>query len=450
MDPPHSTPEVRRALGTWIAVSLFGAASGCGGARALTDDAAVPAGKSQPRDGGDAAVQDSMAVRADAAEASSSSIVADAAGASQSDAASADGGLGDADDGHAPIQIAPRRRALAVAVGSAQACALLDDHTVRCWGSGVTAADRGPPRGAVAIAAADQYTCAILDDGSVSCWAPPSTWERSNVSIELGPDRRAVSLAMSAGTPSACAVLDDGSVRCWGGGIGPGTAPKTLLPPDGGPPVVQLALDHGSDIVSLYGDGTVGEGAGVALAPGRLIDGRPTATIATQRGDTGWCAMAVGGGIYCEYIPDYFGPLGPPPTALLTHVTMTDGFFCGLRPTGTVSCWVLGSDVPKCDDGSMYWCKPGRNTDGSYDVALDQRAISVESGPAYGPIACAVLADGSVRCWNPTASASSACNITLNGESACDAILGDSVEIARTDAGLQYGPWRAIDLGAPP
>jgi hypothetical protein len=417
---------VRTALDTWFAVSLLGAASSCGGARALRDDAPSPAGEPEPRG-------------------------THTADASASDATTADDGLRDTDDSHSPAEAATSRRALAIAIGEAHACVLLDDQTVRCWGSGVTSGDPGPPRPAIAIAAAFQTTCAILDDGSVTCWAPGagSTWEQSNVSIDLGAGRRAVSLTM-APREGACAVLDDGSARCWGGEGAPTAAPKTLSPLDGGPRVVQLGLNEAGEILALYGDGTVGEGAIFGLTPGRLLEGRPTATIATQRGDTGWCAMLVGGGSHCEYIPDYFGANALPATALTNQITMTDSFVCGIRPNGTVSCWVVGGDDPECDDGSMYWCRPGRNGDGSYDVALDRPAISVASGTAGSPIACAVLLDGSVRCWGLTASASSDCNVVVSGRSVCDAILGHSVEVVRTDAGLRYGPWRAIDLGAPP
>jgi hypothetical protein len=334
----------------------------------------------------------------------------------------------DAADGDAPTQVATSRRALAVAIGEAHACALLDDHTVRCWGSGVTAVDAGLPRAAVAIAARSRETCAILDDGSVTCWSPGtgSTWAESHVSINLGPGRRAVSL--TAEPSLACAVLDDGSARCWGD-AGPTSAPKALLPPDGGPPVAQLSVNEAGEILVLYGDGTVGEGAVLALTPGRFLQDKPAAAIATARGDTGWCAVLVGGGGYCEY--QYFA--APPPAAVLTQIAMTQHFLCGVRPNGTVSCWMTGGDDADCDGGSLYWCRPGKNGDGSYDVALDQPAVSVASGPADSPIACAVLVDGSVRCWAVAASAASGCNGVSSGV-----------------VGSVCGPWRAIDLAAPP
>jgi Regulator of Chromosome Condensation (RCC1) repeat protein len=53
--------------------------------------------------------------------------------------------------------------ALAVAIGDAHACALRDDHTVRCWGE-VALADRGPSRPVVAIGAGGSETCAVLTE----------------------------------------------------------------------------------------------------------------------------------------------------------------------------------------------------------------------------------------------------------------------------------------------
>ena len=70
-------------------------------------------------------------------------------------------------------------------------CALLDDNTVRCWGFGgngrlgygnvanagddespgsVGPVDLGPGRTALAITAGGAHSCALLDDHTVRCW----------------------------------------------------------------------------------------------------------------------------------------------------------------------------------------------------------------------------------------------------------------------------------------
>ena len=159
-----------------------------------------------------------------------------------------------------PVDLGAGRSARAIAAGGAHTCALLDDASVRCWGSGflgqlgygnrqnvgdneppgsVDPVDLGPGRTAKAIVAADEHTCALLDDDTVRCWGFTG-WGRlgygrlefgglkivgDNESpgsvgpVELGAGRTATAIA--AGGRNTCARLDDGNVRCWGyGGSG--------------------------------------------------------------------------------------------------------------------------------------------------------------------------------------------------------------------------------------
>ncbi len=137
--------------------------------------------------------------------------------------------------------------AVAVTAGSSHSCALLDDGTIRCWGSngygelgsvtnnGTFNPNPAPQpavnlggHAAVAITAGGFHSCALLDDGTVRCWG-------SNYFGELGSatnngtdnpnpaPQPAVNLgghaavAITAGPAShSCALLDDGTVRCWG------------------------------------------------------------------------------------------------------------------------------------------------------------------------------------------------------------------------------------------
>jgi hypothetical protein len=132
-------------------------------------------------------------------------------------------GLGDAEDRPAPaasvalggvgVGVGSARRASALSVGGAFACALLDTAQAKCWGDNVTsqlgAALRGPAYG----------------DG------PGETGDFLPVAYQGGG--RSVR-ALASGRAHTCAILDTGDARCWGdnaaGQLGVGdTSPHALL-----------------------------------------------------------------------------------------------------------------------------------------------------------------------------------------------------------------------------
>ena len=89
------------------------------------------------------------------------------------------------------------RTPLSFGASVAHLCVLLDDHTIRCWGTNAS--------GALGYGDALDRT------------APPPT------SIDLGAGRTALSVV--AGNYHSCALLDDHGVKCWGG---VGTSPEAL------------------------------------------------------------------------------------------------------------------------------------------------------------------------------------------------------------------------------
>ena len=160
-------------------------------------------------------------------------------------------------DGLPTVDLGTGRTATAIAAGQQYTCALLDDGTVKCWGNNssgqlgqgntddigdnpgemgdnLPAVDLGTGRTATAISAGSSHTCALLDDGTVKCWGSGSfgrlgygdLTKRGDGAgemgdnlppLELGTGRTAT--AVSAGNTHTCALLDDGTVKCWGGGF---------------------------------------------------------------------------------------------------------------------------------------------------------------------------------------------------------------------------------------
>jgi hypothetical protein len=90
--------------------------------------------------------------------------------------------------------------------------AVLEDGSVRCWGSNQwgecsVPADLGP---VVAISAGNHHAVALLADGSVRCWGRNSS-NQCTVPTDMGP-----AVAVAAGGSHTVALLANGTLRCWG------------------------------------------------------------------------------------------------------------------------------------------------------------------------------------------------------------------------------------------
>lgn len=137
------------------------------------------------------------------------------------------------------VNLGPGKKAKAVALGHGHSCAILDDDSLKCWGSdswgqlgddsqnlmmtSPVSVDLGAGRTAKAIGLGETHTCAILDDDSVKCWGSNykgqlgdgTTDQRfTPVSVGLGVGRTAK--AITLGQTFTCAILDDNSIKCWG------------------------------------------------------------------------------------------------------------------------------------------------------------------------------------------------------------------------------------------
>ena len=276
----------------------------------------------------------------------------------------------------APVDLGTGRTATAVSAGRNHVCAVLDDGSVKCWGNGdwgklgvggfwdnrgdeagemgdeLPAVDLGTGRTAVAVSAGEEVTCALLDDATVKCWGRAGFLGQGDSvssapgdlpSIDLGTARTAT--AITVAFSHACAILDDGSVKCWGSGQWSGGV-----------------SDPG-------GSGRWGDQAGEMgdnLPAVNLGAGQTATAISAAGGST--CVVLAGGSVKC-WGANAAGQLGLGDTA---H-----------RGDGPGE---MGDALPVVDLG------PGRTA----------RAVSMGSWPAStvtAGSACALLDDGSVKCW---------------------------------------------------
>ena len=307
------------------------------------------------------------------------------------------------------------RSAIEISTGSYHTCALMDDSSVRCWGSnefgqlgdGTTiekttpvSVDLGHGALAVGISSGEAHSCAVLENGTAMCWGENSngqlgdgTRANRNSPVEVFTGGILVN-HISAGSYHTCAILEDRSAKCWGdnwhGQLGDGSTVDRLRPRD-------VAIPGDSDVVSL--------------------DAGPFHT----------CSGLNDGSLYCWGF-NGFGQLGvgdtvksPLPANVAIDASQTGadvqtGLFhsCALYDSGEVACW---------GDNSV-----GQLGDGTLDsqilpnlVSLPTSALSISVGQRH---TCAILDDASLECWG----------LNSLGQ------LGDGTSIDRTSP-------VAIDLG---
>jgi len=146
-----------------------------------------------------------------------------------------------------------------LAYSGAHVCALIDDGTVQCWGSGTdgqlgygntsTIGNNETPAsaGRVAVggtvtklAVGANHTCALLAGGSVRCWghggdgrlgyASTSTIGDNELPLSAGTvDVGGAAIDLAAGDSHTCAVLADKTVRCWGDDRGYGLLGQAIV-----------------------------------------------------------------------------------------------------------------------------------------------------------------------------------------------------------------------------
>lgn len=268
----------------------------------------------------------------------------------------------------------------AIAAGYSHTCALLAETTVKCWGSNAaidggtfapsytggqlgdgTTTVRPAPVSVIAgpgettalsgvrsLSAATGYTCAVLNDDTAKCWgnAPQETsLAPITVMADAGNPLTEIS-SISAGDRNACAVLLDGSVLCWGSG--------------------------------LLGDQS-SEGRAASALPVRVtVAGSPTADLG------GITATSLGHNVFN-------GPNG-----------FAMGHSCALESSGGVVCWGF-NDVSQLGNGSNQLTGPDTERDYAVPVVAapgsEDALTGVTAIAAGGYFTCALIDDGSVKCW---------------------------------------------------
>tara|TARA_B110000305_G_scaffold237097_1_gene299704 strand:- start:747 stop:3221 length:2475 start_codon:yes stop_codon:yes gene_type:complete len=333
--------------------------------------------------------------------------------------------------------------------GKYHSCAILDNGSVACWGSGqwgqlgnggMFVSDRQTPtltsslgigRTAVSVSSGSYHTCAILDNGLISCWGDSFGGNnRPTLTGSLGEGRTAV--ALSSGGEHTCAILDNGAVSCWGRGdsmqvghlalnrvenptlvqnLGTG---RTAVAISSGFKHTCAILDNGSVSCWGYGvSGSLGNNRTSTREPPALTSslGVGRTAVAISSGFYHTCAILDNGSISC-WGRGYYGQLGsggewgaedqltPFLTSSLgtnrTAVTISSSpgseHTCAILDNGAVSCWGYG------DDGQLgngdY--SPRYNPTLTNSLGTGLTAVGLSLGSTH---TCAILDSGSITCW---------------------------------------------------
>ncbi len=334
-----------------------------------------------------------------------------------------------------PVPFGAGRAATAIAAGTFHTCAILNDGSMRCWGFGgdgrlgygntsnlgdtpsttpgkLGPVDLGPGRTARAITAGAGHTCAILDDGSVRCWGfgangrlgygntsnagdtPASTPDKLGP-VNLGAGRTAT--AISAGGGHTCAILDDGSVRCWGfdrdGELGYGTL---AIGEDIGDTPATLPDTVGP--VNLGGHKATAVSAGGRHTCAILDDGSVRCWGYAGAGQLGYGNTSNLGETLAT-TPEKAGPVSLGPGRTARAISAGLNHTCAILDDGTVRCWGYGLDG-RLGYGNTHNVgdTPATTPDkvGPVDLGPGRMAVAISAGDLH---TCALLDNGSVRCW---------------------------------------------------
>ncbi|MBT4525917.1 MAG: hypothetical protein HOC24_05140 [Deltaproteobacteria bacterium] len=319
-------------------------------------------------------------------------------------------GAGEMGDDLPTIELGTGRLAIDVVAGDYHTCALLDNNATKCWGynglgqlgqghttsrgsSLVDMGDNLPPvsfgtnRTTTQLRTFSNHTCAILDDLSLKCWGNNGHGKlglqdittRGNTNgqmgdqlpiVELGSDRTAVEV--STGVNHTCALLDDGTVKCWGyNNYG------------------QLGLGH-----------------------------------TTTRGDGG---LEMG---------DYLKTITPEirsPSTLVTDIATGTDFSCAIVDS-QVKCWGF-NNYGQLGQGHTQYKGDHTNEMGSNLSAIDLGSgltpVSIVTGTTH---ACALLDDGSVKCWGNNSYGRLGIGNTINRGDNSDE-MGDNLPVVALGTG---------------
>ncbi len=293
------------------------------------------------------------------------------------------------------------------------------DGSTRCWGRNAggelgdgSTVDRGKPvlvdgvQGAIGIAMGTTFSCALMADKTVRCWGTGRILGDGKQREKVPPTQVpgiAGGEEMRASGLLACVRFSSGGVRCWGlEGDARRHATSDDVPDLGRAAEIAAASVHAcartiSGSVRCWGDLGWAAGSEQAMARPSIPDARQLVT-----GDDFTCAVTTAETVKCWGRNDegqlgvapnddvQTSPIEIPGIAGAVRLAAGEGQACAMLKDGTVRCW--GAN-PEGELGLGT-----RSTTELPQVAL-KGLFSVREVCIGSVHACARTSDGAVYCW---------------------------------------------------
>ena len=267
------------------------------------------------------------------------------------------------------------------------------------------------------------FSCALLSNGTIKCWGASSALgtDPNNTSIIVPEISNASSV--SVGGEHACAVIFDSTIKCWGrnqrGQLGDGTRNEN----ETNSPVTVFGISDAIEIsagryhtCAVLSDGTIkcwgynslGQVGAGTNATSDIESNPVTVTgisnaISVSAGNDHTCAVLSDGSVRCwgtafslgDGISTNSFPSGHFKTVEVTgisnaiSVSAGGSHTCALLSDGSIKCWGYNYDGQLGDASNTTRITP-------VNVAGISNAISVSAGDDH---TCSVLESGLVKCW---------------------------------------------------